>query len=92
MKNRNGKNKTRRQGKAYSPEVVEFCKDIIADDTMNGIAVAYLNFNGKKLLKKLPADAPRKLRDRLEAMVKSVDVSRPAFNALARIVNKIGCP
>ena len=76
----------------YSPKVVEFCADLLADDDMNGLAIAYLSFNGKKLLKKLPADAPKKLRDRVEAMVKAVDVTRPAFNALNRILNKIACP
>ena len=92
MKKLNSKNKARRRGKTYGPDVIRFCEVLIADDAMNGIAVAYLNFNGKELLKKLPVDAPKELRNRLEAMCKAVEVTRPAFNALTRILNKIGCP
>ena len=73
----------------HSQELREFCEELIANDSMNGIAIAYLDFDGAKLLKKLPPDAPKKLRDTLEAMVKVVNESRPTFNSLMRQLNKI---
>ena len=83
--------KVNRKTKNYSDAVREFCRDFLADDDMNGIAIAYLSFKGKKYLKKLPSDAPQVLRDRLEAYIKVINETRPVFWALNRLLNAIDC-
>ena len=88
MKDQKAKSR-KRKVKTYSEELVEFCEEMLGESSMIAAADAFANWEGEYQLENLPADAPKGLRDKIEAVNKVFKAGKPAFDALEKELEKI---
>ena len=89
MKNKRAAKKGNRNATGYSKELRDFCEEFLGSDELIVAADAFANWDGEWRLENLPPDAPKGMRENLEAENKAIKEGRVAFDALEKTLKQI---
>ena len=89
MTDRNAKKKGKRRVRTYSEELVEFCDSFLLSTEMATARDTFSNWDGDLRLDDLPSDAPKELRESIEAVNKVIAEGQPLMKALVKRLEEI---
>lgn len=81
--------KTNCKAKSVSKELREFCDEVLESTEMATAMDTFANWEGDLLVSDLPPDAPKGLRESIEAVNKVIADGKPIFDALVKRLEEI---